>query len=270
MNLLLVASAFVRKDFLEDVSYRLNFLMTLGSTLVTLLFVAMVSDFVGPLVGERLKGQGSDYFSFAVVGVSLHSFLQALLVRLSSSIRGAQVLGTLEAVIATRANLGVVIVCMPLYSILQTSVRVLLYFGLGHLLFGMQLQLQSWMPALVVLALTALAFASLGLLTASLTIVFKRADQLGLLVAGLAFFLGGVYYPVDVLPEWLRTVGQAVPLTPALQALRRLLLEGEGWEAVRSSVLSLALFALVCTPLSMWTFRWAVRRAMRDGTLTQY
>lgn len=45
----------------------------------------------------------------------------------------------------------------------------------------------------------------------------KRGDPLGWALRVGSLMLSGVYYPVDVLPCWLRSVGQALPLTHSLE-----------------------------------------------------
>ena len=114
------------------------------------------------------------------------------------------------------------------------------------------------------------AFASIGLATAALTIAFKRTQFVDSAVTIVSIFLGGVWYPRDVLPVWLQRAAEALPITPALEAVRAALLEGRGIAAVLPDLAHLAALGLVFLPLSGLLFRWSVRRAMRDGTLTQY
>jgi ABC-2 type transport system permease protein len=270
MSFLWTALAFVKKDLQEDASYRFGFALALGHTLLTLLFLLFVSRFLGASVGDRLDGHGGNWFSFAVVGVSLHSFLQAAIQRLASQIRAAQVLGTLEALLTTRTNLPTLVACLPAYPLLQTSLRVFGYLALGVWIFGMPLQVGDWTAALAVFALTLFAFGCLGLFTAGMTIAFKRAEPVGTLIAGLSFFLGGIYYPLSALPEWLRGPAHLLPITPALEALRRILLSEGRWADVLPELGMLLAFLAVMVPASLAFFRWAIRRAMRDGTLTQY
>ena len=61
-----------------------------------------------------------------------------------------------------------------------------------------------------------------------------------------------------------------LPLTPALEAFRYSLLDGSDWGQVWPAFLRMFLFAVVLVPLSVFVFRWAVRQAMRDGSLAQY
>jgi ABC-2 type transport system permease protein len=271
MNLLRTAGAFLRKDLLEAASYRWNVLLGLGGILFMLLFLAFVSDFVGPLVQDRLGVYGGSYFAFVVLGLGILSFQDAALRQLARKIREAQVLGTLEALLATRTGMPAIIVSLPLFVFLQTSLRVVGYLALGALFFDLSLRWAGWPAALVVLAGTVAAFGSLGLVVAALTTAFKRTEPLVNLIGGLSIFLGGIYYPVELLPGWLQAAAHFFPVTAAVRAARSaLLVEGSRTIDVLRALVPLFLFIAVALPLGIALFRWAIRRSMRDGTLTQY
>ncbi|HLX87111.1 MAG TPA: ABC transporter permease, partial [Acidimicrobiales bacterium] len=79
--------------------------------------------------------------------------------------------------------------------------------------------------------------------------------------------VGGVYYPVQLLPHGLRAVADLLPFTWALDALRASLLQGQ--EPLARLGL-LAGVAAVALPASLGLFSAALRRARRLGTLAQY
>jgi ABC-2 type transport system permease protein len=82
--------------------------------------------------------------------------------------------------------------------------------------------------------------------------------------------LGGVFYPVTALPPWLGKLAQWLPITHALEGVRRALLAGDGLTELWREALTLLLFAGVGLPLALAVFRWSVRRAKMTGTLAQY
>ncbi len=270
MSFLRVALAFLRKDLLEELSYRFALILGVVGLFVSLFFTSVFSDFVGVLVAGRLAAYGGNYFAFVVLGIGVYSFLQATLYELSRRIRQAQVVGTLEALLGTRTSLSTTILCMPLYPLLETSLNVLGIMVIGTLFFDLDLELRGLPAAMLVMVLAAAAFAGLGLCAAGLTIAFKRAEAVPAFLANVSLFLGGVWYPVDALPSWLRTLSQALPLTHALEAMRRALLAGAGVFDILPSLAALAATGAVLVPLGLIVFRWSAARAMRDGTLTQY
>lgn len=79
-------------------------------------------------------------------------------------------------------------------------------------------------------------------------------------------------FPLDVLPAPLQAVGNGIPVTYWLEALRRAVLGDGGNDALRSLptgtvVLILALSTVVLAMASVLFFRWAERIAHRRGRL---
>jgi len=100
--------------------------------------------------------------------------------------------------------------------------------------------------------------------------VFKRGDPVIWIFSTLSALLSGIYYPVAVLPEWLKRVAYLLPNTYALEAVRKLLFQEATFDTVKKELFILTLFCLVLTPLGLPVFRLAVQRAKVDGSLTHY
>jgi ABC-2 type transport system permease protein len=269
MSTLRKAWAFFRRDWLQEVSYRLSFGLSILGALFSIVTFYFLGRMIGPGTVEELAPYGGDYFAFALVGIAFHSFLQTGLRSFSGQIRDAQVLGTLEVQLVTPTPVSQVILFSTLFSFVWTSLRVVIFLALG-LLFGLHLHAAAAGTALLILALTVVSFASLGLVSASFILVFKRGDPLIWLFSGASTLLGGLYYPIEVLPGWLRGFSHLLPITWALEAMRRALLTGTPLHALAEEILVLAGFAAVGVPLGLWAFRRAVRHAMRQGSLGQY
>jgi ABC-2 type transport system permease protein len=89
-------------------------------------------------------------------------------------------------------------------------------------------------------------------------------------VGAVATFFGGVYFPVEVLPGWLRPVSALLPMTYGLRAVRLAVLQGAGVGEIAGDLLALAVFCLILVPLALAGFRYAMYRARVDGSLTHY
>jgi ABC-2 type transport system permease protein len=113
-----------------------------------------------------------------------------------------------------------------------------------------------------------LAFAGLGVLSASYTVLFKRGNPAKWLVLGVSGLVGGMMYPVSVLPGPLQLVARFVPVTYSLQGMRAALLSGAEWRELWPSIGALLIFAVILIPISFVVFSWALRRTKITGTLT--
>jgi len=179
-------------------------------------------------------------------------------------------LGTLEAVLVTQTGIPAIIVFSSIYSFAWTSLRVILYLLLGILVLGLKVGGANYLGALLVLFITIVAFSSLGIISASFTMVMKRGNPMNWIFNNVSWLLGGVFYPVAVLPGWLRSVSRVLPITHSLEGMRLALLKGCRTSALLPSIIPLLIFTVIALPVSLCAFAYAVKRAKADGSLTQY
>ena len=264
------AFQFLKRDFLIDISYRLKFALQLGGIFLSTLMFFFMDKLVGPGVANQMEAYGGRYFGFVLIGVALTDYLSVSLGSFAGEVRKGQVMGTLEALLVTPTSVPVILLSSSLYSFCLTSFRVVLYLVCGALLFGLELRVGSFAAALLLLLLTIVSVSGIGLLSAAFIVVFKEGSPITMLVSVGSGLLGGVFFPVAVLPGWLQPVSYLLPITHALEGLRQTLLAGAGFAAVAPQMGALLLFAAVLLPLGLWSFSMGLHVARREGTLLHY
>jgi ABC-2 type transport system permease protein len=264
------AFAFIRRDFIEETSYKFAFFLQFFGIFISVLIFYFLSRLFGAAAVPYLKPYGGDYFSFVLIGVAFTNYLEVSLNSFSSSIRNAQMTGTLEAILVTQTEIPTIIISSSLYSFIWTSFRVIVYLLIGVFLFDVNISQANFAGAGVILLLTITTFSSIGIISASFIMVLKKGDPLASLFSGLSWFLGGVYYPIAVLPSWLRRLSYLIPLTYSLEGMRFALLKGYSLRALSPNIVALGAFSLIMLPLGVFSFRFAVNKAKRDGSLTHY
>jgi len=115
-----------------------------------------------------------------------------------------------------------------------------------------------------------MVFASLGILSASFAMVFKKADPVAILLGTGTAVFSGVFFPHQLLPGTMQQVSKILPATYGLAAIRGVLIENNGFNEARGPIITLLIFLVILLPLSLWIFSRAVRRAKREGSLIQY
>lgn len=262
--------AFVRRDYHQEASYRVYFATQWGAILLNIVTYYYLARFVGDRLEAEMQPYGGDFFAFLLIGVALSGYQKVAVESFKSRIREAQMMGTFEALLATRTSPSVIIVCSAAYDFVVMSVRVLAYLLIGWLVFGLDVSRANYAGALVVLLLSVAAFLGVGVASSAFILLFKKGDPVSWIFTKLTVPLGGVLYPVAVLPGFLRVVSFVLPVTHALEGLRRTLLQGASLGEIRGSLAALALFALVVFPLSLLQFRLALRRSKVTGGLVQF
>lgn len=266
--LAIVPTAFLRKAVLEGASYPWAQLMRAGGFCAGLVSLGFLARFVDLVPHAELAGQGG-YIGFLLVGMLMADVQRTAMGTLPRVLREAQLQGTLEALLATPTPSGLVVVGLVVPALAALALRAALYLLAAHWMGVSFAQAQVGVAALA-LALSLAASLSLGLLGGAFTLVLRRGEPLALLIDGLSTVVGGVVYPRSILPAWLAAAGAALPLTPALDAMRAALFAGPRASAMFSSLGRLGLFLAVAAPLAVALFLWALRRARRDGSLSSY
>ena len=137
--------------------------------------------------------------------------------------------------------------------------QTLLLLVAGRVVFGLSLGTSP--AALVVLAAAlALAAGALGLLVAAIAATREQTLPLSLaMVLGLAA-LGGLWWPIALVPAWLRTLGECFFPTWAMYGMTDLILRDRGLEAVTLPTAILLGQGALLLAGGLWLFR---RRQVR-------
>ena len=262
--------AFVVKDFTDDTSYKLAFALRFTSVFFHVFVFYFLSRLVDSVSIPQLEIYGSNYFGFVFIGIAFTRFFSSAINSLRSYIQEAQLNGTLEALLATQTDVFTITLSTIIYPFLFTCMEIVVMFSLGVLLLDLDLFWGNLPTALVILILGLVSFFCIGIIAAGFIIVFKRGDpvtKIFILAGGL---LGGELYPVSVLPEWGQKIAWLLPITHTLEGLRLALLSNYTLEQLAPRILTLLIFCVVLIPLSGFWFRWAIKRAKSDGSLSQY
>ena len=120
------------------------------------------------------------------------------------------------------------------------------------------------------LALSVVVFGSMAMIAGSMILYFKRGDPVSWLLSNAAALVGGVFFPVGIMPGWLQKLSGLIPLPHALDAIRTALIPGSDLSGVGDDFLALALFALLLSPTAWFVTVKLFELSRRQGGLGQY
>jgi ABC-2 type transport system permease protein len=259
---------FFARDLRIASTYRSPFILEAIESLFGAAMFYYVSRFVDSPQLRASLPEGGSYFAYSLVGFVFFDYLHAALDTFDRTLQEARDGGTLEPLLVTQVSLPVILVGSAFYPFVATTIRLAVYLGWGALLFGFPLGSANWLSVLAVLAATLLAFSGLGIFSASYLLLFKRGNPAKWFILGVSSVLGGMLFPVSILPDWLQVVARFNPVTYALEAMRGALLSGATVVAISQPLVVLVISACVLIPSSMAAFAWALRRTKMNGTLT--
>ena len=187
------------------------------------------------LLGMNIMGTGLWSIGFAVV----HARSRKLLKRL----------------MATPMPRGAYLLSHFLARLLFLVLEVAALLGFGWLVFGVT----SAGSLALVSALTllgAFAFSGLGLLVASRARTIEVVSGLMNLVMLPMWLLSGIFFSSERFPAAVQPLIKAIPLTPLIDALRAVMLEGAGLADQLPRIAIMLAWAVVCFTLALKWFRW--------------
>lgn len=255
----------VRRDLLLAWSYRLQFMTGIFSGFISLALFYYVSRLV------RVEQFTPDaYFAFAAIGIVIATVTYATIQLPQMTLQQELVAGTFERILLAPWGSAAAIVSLLVYPTLYALITVVGLLSIGAAVFGLDLQWSTVPLAAPVAVMSVLAFAPFGvLLLASVVVLKKPPPGASYVVAGLAL-IAGLYFPVELLPGWLRWMSEVQPMTPAVELLRSSLVGQSLSDPVWLHLTKLAVFAAVAFPLSLIGLRAALRRSRRRGTILEY
>ena len=256
-----LAATFFRRDLAVDAAYK----AALALEGLDVLLGAAAFYYFAQIVGDRRPG-GYDAFAFLLIGVADNNAMTTSLTCFTRSVRNDQQNGVVKPLAAAPAAAATILALSALYPIARALGGAGACLAAGALL-GLSYDAANPGTVLLVGIVATAAFAAIGTLSAVFTLLLKRGDPVLWLFGTVSWLLGGVFFPVSVLPPELQQVSSLLPMTHALEAVRATLLNGASLGDVQGHLAVLALIAIAGLPLGLAGVSVATARGRQTGTL---
>lgn len=267
MTALRVSYAFLLRDLRVETSYKSGLLLRVASGLLSVAvfyFVATVIRRVAP----ASFGEYGGYFAFVIVGLGLIAFMTQGISAVAAGMRESQASGALEIMALSPTRLPVLLLSAATPAFAVGLVTLLAYLAAAAAL-GVDLGRANVPVALAALLLSIPSFVALSLFAIALVFVTKKGNPVAWGIRAASMLLGGVVYPLSVLPGPLEAVAKAIPLMHSVELLRRSLLLGDGFAELWSQFAVLAGLTAVVCPLGLAACALTFRMARVDGSLSR-
>jgi ABC-2 type transport system permease protein len=203
-----------------------------------------------------------------LVGGVVWAYLGIIFEILTETVAWERWEGTIEYTFMAPLSRPVHLWGMGLFAIVYGVIRAVLLFGVVALFFDLDLSQADFIAALVVLLIASIPFIGIGMMTAVLPLISpEKGTQLGFIAQGILLVVSGVYYPVDVLPQWMQWLATISPATYALDGMRDAIVEGQGLSTMGDEIWPLIVIGIVSIPLGLEVFRRGERYAKKHGKL---
>jgi ABC-2 type transport system permease protein len=209
------------------------------------------------------------YTGFVILGAAMTTFWMNVLWGMGAQLYWERDSGNLELYIMSPAPMMGILTGMALGGMTTTLVRASAVTITGILLFDVAIEPTSWWLLLGVFVLTLVALYGLGMMFASLFLLWGReAWHLVNLFQEPVFLLSGTNFPVTIFPKAVAVAASIIPLTAGMDAMRQVLFRTRGIFDVWVEVAVLGALAVIFLICARRCLRYLERRAREQGKLT--
>ena len=205
---------------------------------------------------HEVTEQGGRYIDFLVPGLIGMGLLGGGLWGVGFAIVDLRIRKLLKRFLATPMRRPHFLAAMMISRLIFMIPEVFLLLVFAHFVFGVT-SYGSYLSVAILVVLGAFEFAGIGLLVASRAQTLETVSGIMNLVM-LPMWLGsGIFFSVDRFPEAVQPFLTALPLTPLIGALRRVMLEGESLLSLGSEILMVCGWGIATFLLALRVFRWS-------------
>jgi ABC-2 type transport system permease protein len=150
------------------------------------------------------------------------------------------------------------------YSFIHTGVVLVATM----LLFDISMSKANLFGFVLLLVTGSLSFIGISIIGSVLPLLFpERGSQMTHLIIAMLLLVSGVYYPVEVLPDWLQMWAKFSPATYVIEGSRQALLEGAPTADLWQYMWPTLIMGAIAIPVGLKIFHWAENYAKRTGKL---
>ncbi|MCD6157756.1 MAG: ABC transporter permease [Euryarchaeota archaeon] len=237
---------------------------TIGGTIVSLFYMAALV-----LIYKSINAP-PEYYSFAILGSSLLSYWDNVIWSMAMQLYWDKEDGLLELYMIAPMNRMALLTGMALGGMTMTSVRAIMIFIVGILLFKAPVVVQNPFHLMFAFFLALVALYGVGMAFASLFLMWGRqvwavAD----ILMEPVYTISGSYFPIKSLGYSFAFVASIIPLTFGLDAVRQAMF-GSTWGLLPLPYeeLFLAVYGVFYILLARYALRKMEYLAKVEGKLT--
>lgn len=208
---------------------------------------------------ESIVSGGGSSFDFVAPGFIALNVMMSGLTALGSALARERESGTLAGILMSPISRTSIILGKTVSHTIRNLLQGGLTIMIAILVFGVTIR-GNPLLIMFILIMGTISFLGLGIVATAIT---KEQESAQLVLGLLQFpmmFLSGVLFPVEQMPSFLQTVSKVLPLTYAVDALRKVMILGAGIEAVIFPLAILIALAVVTMTLGVPLFSRAVKR----------
>lgn len=195
------------------------------------------------------------YIDFLLPGIIAMSVMQMAVFSVAFVFVLFKERGILKRLMATPMKPYQFLTANVITRLIVSVVQAAILIAVGVLFLNATV-LGSYFLVLLVVILGVLMFLGLGFIISGIAKTIDSVPVFANLVVFPMLFLGGVFFPIDNMPNWLQNIAKFLPLTFFSNSLRDVMTRGEGIGAIKTDLLAMFIWGIALIALATFAFRF--------------
>jgi ABC-2 type transport system permease protein len=196
------------------------------------------------------------YLQFFGVGVIAMAIFMSTMMGGGIALIKDREMGIIEGYLVTPVKRSSIILGMIGSGTIRAFLAGLIIFTVDILVTGIIIQsAEDFLLILLVLFIASLGVTSLMVSMASRFSNQQEYASVTAFFSMILFMTSGAFYPTTGMPDWLRWITVINPEWYAIDALRSIILRGQGLEVIMPDLLALLVFSMITITVGISTYR---------------
>ena len=252
MNSIEILNAFLTIIKKEVIRFTRIWLQTLISPAI---MIALYFVTIGVIIGSRIGEMGGySFLQWMVPGMVMMSVINNAYSNVLSSFFNVKFQKSIEELLVTPIP-NYIILSGWVFGGMTRGIMVAVLVALVSLPFA-DLRIENWPLTILVILLTSILFSIAGFLNALFAESFDDVSIVPTFILTPLSYLGGIFYSIDMLPEFWRNVSLGNPILYMVNALRHGVLGSSDLASMNMTVnfalLMIVSFIVVLFIIALW------------------
>ncbi|UVI31023.1 ABC transporter permease [Paenibacillus spongiae] len=204
---------------------------------------------------ESVQSQQLSYIDFLVPGIVAMMIMSNNLNGVAGQIASWRERGVLRRMQSTMLRPSSFIAAQITARLTLNGIQAVIVLLIAQFVFGTQVR-GSWGTLLFFVIIGTLAFMSIGFIIASLARTPESANPIAAILSFPMMFLGGVFFPIKNMPEFIQKFVNLLPIAHLSTAMREVMNAGAGFASLWTETLILCGWMIVAFAIASYTFKW--------------
>jgi ABC-2 type transport system permease protein len=184
---------------------------------------------------QEVNARNFKYIDFLLPGVVAMAIMQMSIFSVAFVFADFKEKGILKRLLATPMKASDFIASNVITRLIIAVVQAAFLVAVGVLIFNATV-IGSSILLLPIVILGAVMFLGMGFTISGFANTVESVPAIANLVAFPMLFLGGTFFPIDTMPDWLQNIAKYLPLSYLSDSLREVMLNGSGFKEIQTSL----------------------------------